>query len=66
MLAEAFVPTMDQIGERVEDPGEAVFAGRQVQNDVFALRQPDAVSRFDLGRPGRPATTHLLMGVRRG
>jgi Mg2+ and Co2+ transporter CorA len=30
---------MDSVGERVEDLGEAVFAGRHVQNDVFALRR---------------------------
>ena len=38
-LVDSFVPTMDRIGERVEDLGEDVLAGRQVQNDVFALRR---------------------------
>ena len=27
-LIDTFVPTMDRIGERVEDLGEVVFAGR--------------------------------------
>ena len=38
-LVDSFVPTMDDIGERVDDLGEAVFAGRQVQNEVFGLRR---------------------------
>jgi magnesium transporter len=38
-LIDSFVPTMDLVGDRVEDLAEEVFAGRQVESDVFALRR---------------------------
>ncbi len=58
-LVDSFVPTMDSIGERVEDLGEAVFAGRQVQNDVFALRR-DLVTIRRVVEPMGDAMTVLL------
>ena len=51
-LVDSFVPTMDRIGERVEDLGEDVFAGRQVQNDVFALRRDLVTIRRVMGPMG--------------
>jgi magnesium transporter len=53
-LVDTFVPTMDTIGERVEDLGEDVFAGRQVQNDVFALRRDLVAIRRVMGRWATP------------
>jgi magnesium transporter len=58
-LVDSFVPTMDSVGERVEDLGEAVFAGRQVQNDVFALRR-DLVTIRRVVAPMADAMTVLL------
>jgi len=58
-LVDSFVPTMDSVGERVEDLGEAVFAGRQVQNDVFALRR-DLVTIRRVVAPMADAMTALL------
>jgi len=58
-LVDSFVPTMDSVGERVEDLGEAVFAGRQVQNDVFALRR-DLVTVRRVVAPMADAMTVLL------
>ena len=58
-LVDSFVPTMDSIGERVEDLGEAVFAGRQVQNEVFALRR-DLVTIRRVVEPMVDAMTVLL------
>ena len=52
-LVDTFVPTMDTIGERVEDLGEDVFAGRQVQNNVFALRRDLVTIRRVVGPMGR-------------
>jgi magnesium transporter len=49
-LIDTFVPTMDRMGERVEDLGEDVFAGRQVQNDMFALRRDLVTIRRVIGR----------------
>jgi magnesium transporter len=43
---------MDRIGERVEDLGEDVFVGRQVQNDVFALRRDLVTIRRVMGPMG--------------
>src|SRR6266511_2646928 len=38
-LVDSFFPTLDGIGERVEDLEEVVFAGSSdVQNQIFALR----------------------------
>jgi magnesium transporter len=51
-LVDTFVPAMDRIGERVEDLGEDVFAGRQVQNDVFALRRDLVTIRRVMGPMG--------------
>jgi magnesium transporter len=53
-LVDSFVPTMDRIGERVEDLGEDVFAGRQVQNDVFALRRDLVTIRRVMGPMAMP------------
>jgi magnesium transporter len=58
-LVDSFVPTMDSVGERVEDLGEAVFAGRQVENDVFALRR-DLVTIRRVVEPMADAMTVLL------
>jgi magnesium transporter len=58
-LVDSFVPTMDQIGERVEDLGEDVFAGRQVQNDVFALRRDLVTIRRVVGPMGDAMTVLL-------
>jgi magnesium transporter len=39
-LVDSFFPTLDGIGERVEELEEAVFAGSSdVQNQIFALRK---------------------------
>jgi magnesium transporter len=51
-LIDTFVPAMDRIGERVEDLGEDVFVGRQVQNDVFALRRDLVTIRRVMGPMG--------------
>jgi threonine dehydrogenase-like Zn-dependent dehydrogenase len=58
-LVDSFVPTMDVIGERVEDLGEAVFAGRQVQNDVFAIRRDLVTIRRVIGPMGDAMTVLL-------
>jgi magnesium transporter len=58
-LVDSFVPTMDVIGERVEDLGEDVFAGRQVQNDVFALRRDLVTIRRVVGPMGDAMTVRL-------
>jgi magnesium transporter len=58
-LVDTFVPTMDTIGERVEDLGEDVFAGRQVQNDVFALRRDLVTIRRVMGPMGDAMTVLL-------
>ncbi|HEX8860793.1 MAG TPA: magnesium/cobalt transporter CorA [Actinomycetes bacterium] len=58
-LVDSFAPTMDLIGERVEDLGEDVFAGRQVQSDVFALRR-DLVTIRRVVAPMGDAMTVLL------
>jgi magnesium transporter len=51
-LIDSFVPTMDLMGERVEDLAEEVFAGRQVQSDVFALRRDLVTIRRVVGPMG--------------
>ena len=58
-LLDSFVPTMEDMGERVEDLGEAVFAGRQVQNDVFALRRDLMTIRRVVGPMGDAMTVLL-------
>jgi magnesium transporter len=58
-LVDTFVPAMDRIGERVEDLGEDVFAGRQVQNDVFALRRDLVTIRRVVGPMGDAMTVLL-------
>jgi magnesium transporter len=58
-LTESFVPTMDAVGERVENLAEAVFAGREVQADVFALRR-DLVTVRRVVVPMVDAMTALL------
>jgi magnesium transporter len=58
-LIDTFVPAMDRIGERVEDLGEDVFAGRQVQNDVFALRRDLVTIRRVMGPMGDAMTVLL-------
>jgi hypothetical protein len=59
-LVDSFVPTMDKVGERVEDLGEAVFAGRQAQNDVLSLRR-DLVT---IRRPACGASSRESAGCR--
>jgi magnesium transporter len=58
-LIDSFVPTMDLIGERVEDLAEGVFAGRQVQSDVFALRRDLVTIRRVVGPMGDAMTVLL-------
>ncbi len=58
-LVDSYVPTMDHIGERVEDLAEDVFAGREVQNEVFALRR-DLVTLRRVVEPMSDAMTVLL------
>jgi magnesium transporter len=58
-LVDSFVPTMDHVGKRVEDLAEDVFAGRQVQNDVFALRR-DLVTIRRVVEPMGDAMSVLL------
>ncbi|MFL6271819.1 MAG: magnesium/cobalt transporter CorA, partial [Actinomycetes bacterium] len=58
-LVDSFVPTMDRIGERVEELGQDVFAGRQVQNDVFALRRDLVTIRRVVGPMGDAMTVLL-------
>jgi magnesium transporter len=58
-LIDSFVPTMDLVGERVEDLAEGVFAGRQVQSDVFALRR-DLVTIRRITGPMADAMSVLL------
>jgi magnesium transporter len=50
---------MDRIGERVEDLGADVFAGRQVQNHVFALRRDLVTIRRVMGPMGDAMTVLL-------
>jgi magnesium transporter len=58
-LIESFVPTMDLIGERVEDLAEEIFAGRQVESDVFALRRDLVTIRRVVGPMGDAMTVLL-------
>jgi magnesium transporter len=58
-LIDSFVPTMDLVGDRVEDLAEEVFAGRQVESDVFALRR-DLVTIRRVVAPMGDAMTVLL------
>jgi magnesium transporter len=58
-LIDSFVPTMELVRERVEDLAEAVFAGRQVQSDVFALRRDLVTIRRVVGPMGDAMTVLL-------
>jgi magnesium transporter len=58
-LIDSFVPTMDLIGERVEDLAEEIFAGRQVESDVFALRRDLVTIRRVVGPMGDAMTVLL-------
>jgi magnesium transporter len=59
-LVDSFFPTLDGIGERVEDLEEAVFAGRSdVQNRIFALRK-DLIAIRRVAGPMRDAMIVLL------
>jgi magnesium transporter len=58
-LIDSFVPTMDLVGARVEDLAEDVFAGRQVQSDVFALRRDLVTIRRVVGPMGDALTVLL-------
>jgi magnesium transporter len=59
-LVDSFFPTLDGIGERVEDLEEAVFAGSSdVQNQIFALRK-DLIAVRRVAGPMRDAMIVLL------
>jgi magnesium transporter len=59
-LVDTFFPTLDGIGERVEDLEEAVFAGSgDVQNQIFALRK-DLIAVRRVAGPMRDAMIVLL------
>ena len=58
-LIDSFVPTMDLVGDRVEDLAEEVFAGRQVESDVFALRRDLVTIRRVVGPMGDAMTVLL-------
>jgi magnesium transporter len=59
-LVDTFVPTMDTIGERVEDLEEAVFGGRtDQQGELFSLRK-DLVSIRRVAGPMRDSMVVLL------
>jgi magnesium transporter len=59
-LVDSFFPTLDGIGERVEDLEEAVFAGSSdVQNQIFALRK-DLIAVRRVAGPMRDAMILLL------
>jgi magnesium transporter len=59
-LVDSFFPTLDGIGERVEDLEEAVFAGSgDVQNQIFALRK-DLIAVRRVAGPMRDAMIVLL------
>jgi magnesium transporter len=59
-LVDTFFPTLDGIGERVEDLEEAVFAGGgEVQNQIFALRK-DLIAVRRVAGPMRDAMIVLL------
>jgi magnesium transporter len=59
-LVDTFFPTLDRIGERVEDLEEAVFAGSSdVQNQIFALRK-DLIAVRRVAGPMRDAMILLL------
>jgi magnesium transporter len=59
-LVDSFFPTLDGIGERVEDLEEAVFAGSSdVQNQIFALRK-DLIAVRRVAGPMRDAMVLLL------
>jgi magnesium transporter len=59
-LVDTFFPTLDDIGGRVEDLEEAVFAGRSdVQHQIFTLRK-DLVAVRRVAGPMRDAMIVLL------
>jgi magnesium transporter len=58
-LIDSFTPTMELVGERVEDLAEDVFAGREVQSDVFALRRDLVTIRRVVGPMGDAMTVLL-------
>jgi magnesium transporter len=59
-LVDSFFPTLDGIGERVEDLEEAVFAGsRDVETQIFALRK-DLITVRRVAGPMRDAMVVLL------
>jgi magnesium transporter len=59
-LVDSFFPTLDGIGERVEDLEEAVFAGSSdVQTQIFALRK-DLIAVRRVAGPMRDAMIVLL------
>ena len=59
-LVDTFFPTLDRIGERVEDLEEAVFAGSpDVQNQIFGLRK-DLIAVRRVAGPMRDAMIVLL------
>jgi magnesium transporter len=59
-LVDSFFPTLDGIGERVEDLEEAVFAGSgDVQTQIFALRK-DLIAVRRVAGPMRDAMIVLL------
>jgi magnesium transporter len=59
-LVDSFFPTLDGIGERVEDLEEAVFAGSaDVQSQIFALRK-DLIAVRRVAGPMRDAMIVLL------
>jgi magnesium transporter len=58
-LIDSFVPTMELVRERVEDLAEELFAGRQVQSDVFTLRRDLVTIRRVVGPMGDAMTVLL-------
>ena len=58
-LVDTYFPALDTIGERVEQLEEAVFAGSQVQADIFRLRK-DLVAMRRMAGPMRDAMIMLL------
>jgi magnesium transporter len=58
-LIDSFVPAMDLVGNRVEDLAEEIFAGRQVESDVFALRRDLVTIRRVVGPMGDAMTVLL-------
>jgi magnesium transporter len=59
-VVDTFFPALDRIGERIEDPEEAVFEGTvEVQSQIFTLRR-DLIAIRRVAGPMRDALIVLL------